>query len=131
MDSTETKSLRKYPVIPGDGASRLLADTEAMAAVTVLRRLGYTPNDVHRAMREIQFQEFQAAMAAMGVELVAAKDRVATMLQATGLGFAASAVMRGNWAYLRSWLKERGDGFVANEAVKELEALLAMVEAKS
>lgn len=127
MDSIEAKPLKKYPVIPGDGASRLLADTEAMDAVSVLRRLGYAPQDVYRAMRAIQYQD---ALADMGAELVAAKDRVTTMLQAAGLGFAASAVMRGDWPYLRSWLKERGDVFVANEAVKELEALLAMVEGK-
>jgi hypothetical protein len=127
MDSIEAKPLNRYPVIPGDGASRLLADTEAMDAVSVLRRLGYAPQDVYRAMRAIQYQD---ALADMGAELVAAKDRVTTMLQAAGLGFAASAVMRGDWPYLRSWLKERGDVFVANEAVKELEALLAMVEVK-
>lgn len=128
MDDIEAKPLKKYPVIPGDGASRLLADTEAMAAVSVLRRLGYTPDDVHRAMREIQYQD---ALADMGADLIAAKDRTTTMLQAAGLGFAASAVMRGDWTYLRSWLKESGSGvYASNEAVKELEALLVKVEVK-
>lgn len=126
MDNIEAKPLRKYPVIPGDGASSLLADAEAMAAVSVLRRLGYKPDDVHRAMLEIQYQ---VALEEMGADLIAAKDRVTTILQAAGLGFAASAVMRGNWTYLRSWLKESCSGvYASNEAVKELEALLAKVE---
>lgn len=101
-----------------------------------LRRYGFTEADATRYVRDNVRQGLEAwgvgdrSVSALDVVISEMKDRVVTMLQAANLGFAASGVLRADWAYLRSWRKETA-GTVANEAVRELDALLAMVEDRS
>lgn len=111
-----------------------LADVAVWSAT--LRRYGFTEADATRYVRDNVRQGLRTVavgcdtVSALDVVIYEMKDRAATMLQASNLGFAASGVLRADWAYLRSWRKETA-GTVANEAVGELDALLAMVEDRS
>ncbi len=103
-----------------------LADVAVWSAT--LRRYGFTEADATQYVRDNVRQWVRTS--ALDVVIFEMRDRASTMLQASNLGFAASAVLREDWAYLRSWRKETA-GTVANEAVRELDALLAMVEDRS
>ncbi len=108
-----------------------LADVAVWSAT--LRRYGFTEADATRYARDNVRQGLggwevgDRSVSALDVVIFEMRDRASTMLQASNLGFAASGVLREDWAYLRSWRKETA-GTVSNEAVRELDAVLAMVE---